>query len=103
MQPRPEGDALNGWVHLNGAHTYTVEIAAGHHFFVDQGWNKLRIVATGPRIQTWVNRHAVEDLVNEDVYKTHPSGFIGLQISVSAFKLITNYRVGFGKAEFRVV
>ena len=23
---------------------------------------------------------AVEDLVNEEVYKTHPSGFIGLQI-----------------------
>ena len=48
--------------------------------FVDQGWNKLRIVAHGPRIQTWVNGQAVEDLVNEDVYKTHPSGFIGLQI-----------------------
>jgi quinoprotein glucose dehydrogenase len=56
------------------------KIAAGHHFFVDQGWNRLRIVATGPRIQTWVNGHAVEDLVNDEVYKTHPSGFIGLQI-----------------------
>jgi quinoprotein glucose dehydrogenase len=56
------------------------KIAAGHHFFVDQGWNKLRIVARGPRIQTWVNGQAVEDLMIEDVYKTHPSGFIGLQI-----------------------
>jgi glucose dehydrogenase len=56
------------------------KIAAGHHFFVDQGWNKLRIVAHGPRIQTWVNGQAVEDLMIEDVYETHPSGFIGLQI-----------------------
>ncbi|MDA2937895.1 DUF1080 domain-containing protein [Acidobacteria bacterium AH-259-A15] len=52
----------------------------GHDFFMDEGWNKLRIVADGPRIQTWVNGHPVEDLVNEEVYKTHPKGFIGLQI-----------------------
>jgi quinoprotein glucose dehydrogenase len=42
--------------------------------------DKLRIVARGPRIQTWVNGHAVEDLVNEAVYKTHRKGFIALQI-----------------------
>jgi glucose dehydrogenase len=56
------------------------KIAEGHHYFIDEGWNSLRIVARGPRIQTWVNGHAVEDLVNEDVYKTHARGFIGLQI-----------------------
>jgi quinoprotein glucose dehydrogenase len=56
------------------------KIDQGHHYFVDAGWNKLRIVARGPRIQTWVNGNLVEDLVNDDVYKTHPRGFIGLQI-----------------------
>ena len=55
-------------------------IDAGHRHFVDDGWNAVRIVAKGPRIQTWVNGQPVEDLVNEAVYKTHPSGFIGLQI-----------------------
>ena len=55
-------------------------IDEGHHYFVDGGWNKLRIVARGPRIQTWVNGNLVEDLVNEAVYKTHPKGFIGLQV-----------------------
>lgn len=55
-------------------------IDEGHHHFIDEGWNRLRIVARGPRIQTWVNRNPVEDLVNEEVYKTHPKGFIGLQI-----------------------
>jgi quinoprotein glucose dehydrogenase len=47
---------------------------------VDDGWNHVRIVARGPRIQTWVNGQPVEDRVNEAVYTTHPSGFIGLQI-----------------------
>jgi quinoprotein glucose dehydrogenase len=32
----------------------------------------LRIVARGPRIQTWVNGNLVEDLVNDDAYMTHP-------------------------------
>jgi quinoprotein glucose dehydrogenase len=56
------------------------KIDDGHHYFIDEGWNALRIVARGPRIQTWVNGHAVEDLVNDEVFKTHPRGFIGLQI-----------------------
>ena len=56
------------------------KIDAGHHHFVDDGWNRLRIVARGPRIQTWVNGNLVEDLTNEEVYKSHPKGFIGLQI-----------------------
>jgi quinoprotein glucose dehydrogenase len=55
-------------------------IDEGHHFFVDGGWNTLRIVARGPRIQTWVNGNLVEDLVNDEVYKSHPKGFIGLQV-----------------------
>jgi len=39
----------------------------------------------GPRIQTWVNGHLVEDLTNEELYKTFKRGFIGLQIhSISA-------------------
>jgi len=56
------------------------KIDEGHPYFVDEGWNKVRIVANGPRIQTWVNGQPVEDIVNEAVYKTHARGFIGLQI-----------------------
>ncbi len=54
--------------------------ANGHRHFVDEGWNQLRIVARGPRIQSWVNGQLVEDLTLEPVYRTHPRGFIGLQI-----------------------
>jgi quinoprotein glucose dehydrogenase len=56
------------------------KIDQGHTFFIDEGWNKVRIVAKGPRIQTWVNGQPVEDLVNETVYTTHARGFIGLQV-----------------------
>ncbi|MPZ16615.1 MAG: DUF1080 domain-containing protein [Luteitalea sp.] len=56
------------------------KIDQGHPHFIDDGWNKLRIVARGPRIQTWVNGHQIEDIVNHEVYKTHRRGFIGLQV-----------------------
>ncbi len=69
------GEALGtGWL------SSQKKIEAGHRYFVDEGWNKLRIVARGPRIQTWVNGHLIEDLVNEEVYKSHRKGFFGLQV-----------------------
>jgi hypothetical protein len=51
-----------------------------HKHFKDGEWNKFRVVAEGPRIQTFINGVAIEDLVDEDIYKTHPQGFIGLQV-----------------------
>jgi quinoprotein glucose dehydrogenase len=69
------GEALGtGWL------SSQKRIDEGHPHFIDEGWNTLRVVARGPRIQTWVNGHQIEDLVNEEVYKTHSRGFIGLQI-----------------------
>ena len=40
----------------------------------------IRIVARGPRIQTWVNSQLIEDQVLDEIYRTYSSGFIGLQI-----------------------
>ena len=69
------GEALGiGW--LSSQET----IDAGHPHYVAEGWNKLRIVAKGPRIQTWVNGQMIEDLVNEELYETHRRGFIALQV-----------------------
>ncbi len=39
-----------------------------------------RVVATGPRIQTWINGTAIEDITDEAMFQTHPTGFIGLQV-----------------------
>jgi quinoprotein glucose dehydrogenase len=69
------GEALGtGWL------SSPQKIQQGHRHFIDDGWNKLRVVANGPRIETWVNGHAVESLVREDVYATNPRGYIGLQM-----------------------
>ena len=69
------GEALGtGWL------SSQQKIENGHHYFLDEGWNRLRIVAEGPRIRTWVNGQPIEDLVNDDVYRTHPSGHVCLQI-----------------------
>lgn len=51
-----------------------------HDYFISEGWNRIRIVADGPRMQTFVNGHKIEDVIDEQVYKTHPKGFIGLQV-----------------------
>ena len=51
-----------------------------HKHFKDGAWNKYRVLAKGPRIQVWVNGEQVSDLVHEKAYKSHPSGFIGLQV-----------------------
>ncbi len=51
-----------------------------HKHFKNGQWNKFRVVAKGPRIQTWINGEPIEDLTDEPIYKTHPKGFIGLQV-----------------------
>jgi len=86
------GEALNmGWF------TSQQKIDEGHPYSVNDGWNKLRIVAKGPRIQTWVNGHLVEDLTNEELYKTFKKGFFGLQIhSITEREINQPQHAGFG-------
>lgn len=51
-----------------------------HSYMKNGEWNKFRIVAKGPRIQTWINGHPVADLTHEEISTTHPRGRIGLQV-----------------------
>lgn len=51
-----------------------------HSYMKNGEWNKFRILAEGPRIQTWINGHKVADLTHDEIYKTHPKGKIGLQV-----------------------
>jgi hypothetical protein len=43
-------------------------------------WNTLRVLAVGPRIQTWVNGQQVADVTDEEAYAMYPSGVIALQV-----------------------
>jgi len=51
-----------------------------HKHFKDGEWNKYRVMADGPRIQTWINGKPIADLTDDAIYETHPTGFIGLQV-----------------------
>ena len=51
-----------------------------HLHFKNEEWNHYRVIAQGPRIQTFINGHKIADLTHEGVYKTHPKGVIGLQV-----------------------
>lgn len=67
------GEAAGGWLTPQ-------ERLIPHRHFRDGEWNRYRIVAQGPRIQTFINGELVEDLTHEEIYRTHPEGFIGLQV-----------------------
>lgn len=43
-------------------------------------WNTLRVVADGPRIQTWVNDQQIADVTDKEAYAKYPSGVIALQV-----------------------
>jgi len=51
-----------------------------HKHFRNGQWNHYRVVASGNRIQTWLNGEPIADLTDEEAYKSHPKGFIGLQV-----------------------
>lgn len=51
-----------------------------HKTMKDGEWNKFRVVAKGATISTWINDKQIEELTHADIYKTHPKGFIGLQV-----------------------
>jgi hypothetical protein len=67
------GEACGGWMTPK-------EDLIPHKHFKNGEWNQYRIVAKGPRIQTWVNGNKVSDLVDKEKQKSHPKGFIGLQV-----------------------
>lgn len=51
-----------------------------HEHMKNGEWNEIRILAKGPRIQTWINGNPVADLTHDVIYKSHPKGHIGLQV-----------------------
>tara|TARA_R110001592_G_scaffold151380_3_gene377825 strand:+ start:143 stop:811 length:669 start_codon:yes stop_codon:yes gene_type:complete len=67
------GEACGGWMSPDAE-------AKRSKAFKDGEWNHYKIVAKGARIQTWINGEAIEDLVDEEKAKSHPTGFIGLQV-----------------------
>ncbi len=59
--------------------SYPRKLPKNEHF-QPQAWNHLRIVAHGPRIQTWLNGQLVTDAELPKASAKQPHGFIGLQV-----------------------
>lgn len=51
-----------------------------HSTYKNGEWNEYRVVAQGPRIQTYINGEQIEDMTHEEIYEDFPEGFIGLQV-----------------------
>jgi hypothetical protein len=51
-----------------------------HPHYKNEEWNHYRILCEGSRIRSWINGEPVADLTHEQIYETHPRGFIGLQV-----------------------
>ncbi len=79
------GEAVGGWMTPDNARQ-------PHNHFLENQWNTYHIVAYGSRIQTWINGKPIGDLVHEEKYRSHPKGFIGLQV----------HGIGAGKGPYEV-
>ena len=98
IRSRCEGDTPAGRVNgpqveisLDGMAGYVCGESAGgwmtpdadrkpHQQFKDGEWNSYHIVAFGSQIETWINGQPISDLKHEERFKSHPKGFIGLQV-----------------------
>ena len=67
------GEAAGGWM------TPKAKLIP-HKHFKDEQWNAYRVLAQGARIQVWINGTQISDLTDEGKLKSHPKGFIGLQV-----------------------
>ncbi len=67
------GEAAGGWMTPN-------DIRKPHKHFKDGQWNSYRVLAVGPNIKVWINDVMISDLTHEKRYKSHPRGFVGLQV-----------------------
>ncbi len=72
------GEGYSGW---RSPEPKSEDPAVSQHTHYQNGaWNQYRIVAQGPRIQTWINGNQVADLTDEESDQLYPTGFIGLQV-----------------------
>ncbi len=64
----------------NGAWITPEKDLTRNELMADGQWNKLRVLAVGPRIQTWINGKQVADIRDDEAYAKYPTGVIALQV-----------------------
>jgi hypothetical protein len=79
------GEASGGWMTPE-------DQRKPHKTFRDGEWNSYKVIAYGPRIQTFINGESIGDITDHEKFNSHPSGFIGLQV----------HGIGKGQGPFQV-
>ncbi|MDB4632092.1 DUF1080 domain-containing protein [bacterium] len=67
------GEAAGGWMTPDSDRK-------PHDNFKDGEWNSYHVVAFDNHIETWINGKQISDLKHDERFKSHPKGFIGLQV-----------------------
>ena len=67
------GESVGGWMTPDADRK-------PHDTFQEDKWNSYHVVAFGNKIETWINGRQISDLTHDERYKSHPKGFIGLQV-----------------------
>ena len=67
------GEAAGGWM------TPKAKLIP-HKHFKDGEWNSYRVLAKDAHIKVWINGNLISDLAHDEKFKSHPKGFIGLQV-----------------------
>jgi hypothetical protein len=64
----------------NGAWITPQKDLTQNEVMVNEQWNKLRVLAVGQRIQTWINDNQVANVTDNEAYAKYPLGVIALQV-----------------------
>ena len=67
------GEAAGGWM------TPKAKLIP-HKHFKDGKWNSYRVLAKDANIKVCIKHNLISDLTHEEKFKSHPKGFIGLQV-----------------------
>ena len=87
-------EAAGGWMTPKGKRS-------PHKHFKDGEWNAYRVLAIGPIIKVWINDEQISDLTHAEMYKSHPRGFIALQVHGIGKKTGGPFTVSWRKIELR--
>lgn len=78
----PERGSFSGNIYGQGWGDWlTPKDGRRSHKLMKAGWNRFRVLAKGNQVTTWINgNEVITTTIPAERHKTHPSGFIGLQL-----------------------
>jgi len=91
------GSGWKGWI--------TPKETEDHTFMKQEEWNKIRVLAAGNTVKTWINGNfVIEQVIPDERHETNRSGYIGLQCADKhGIKPDVTYRVAFKNIRIREI